>query len=471
MKLRLGLAASFFALTSSFAASAFAQQPWIRDRRYGEGAGVRAGNLELHPGVAGEVGYDSNYFQRAGDADPPAPAEPIIDVYRLRLTPSLTLSTLGAQRRDPGTPAPSVNFSAGAYAALNLLIPADSEGDEDVDPQRANVAGGANFELDVLPAGPWGFDLYGDYQRTVEPNNGPVGDTAITTDSFDRDAFRGGAGITARPGGGLFDWRLGYEIQYHLFERDAFEGFNNARHYFKTRGRWRFFPRTALIYDGQYGLIRYSNPTSQPNGETIESRIGINGLITYHFALLAMGGWAASFFDDITGVTPPSNTPGGNGVIEVQNYDDFVAQAELKWFLMPQPTLEATNAPVGLSTIAGGYVRNFAPSYLGSFYRRDRGYLKFSYFIGGVAVIGLEGGYGVYSYPASQIIAPGPDNQEGEFSEGRIDAQLFGEYRFASSFGVNTTLTYTQAISDTQPYDENIEFSRFQAFVGVRWFM
>jgi hypothetical protein len=461
MKPRLGLAATLFALTSTLAATAYAQQPWIRDTRYGEGGGVRAGNLELHPSLAGEAGYDSNYFQRSDD-----PNEPVVDVYRFRLTPSLTLNTVGAVRRDPTQPAPSVIFQAGAYAAVNLLVPADSEGEEDIDPQRAHVAGGANFKLDVLPARPWGFDFYGDYLRTVEPNNGPVGDTAITTDSFDRDSMRLGAGINARPGGGLFDWRLGYEGQYHLFERDVFESFNNARHYFKTRGRWRFLPRTALLYDGQYGLIRYSNETSQPDGETIESRIGVNGLITYHFALLAMGGWAASFFDDFTVQ---------NQTLDVKNYDGFVGQAELKWFLMPQPTLEQGSAPVGLSTIALGYVRNYSPSYLGSFYRRDRGYLNFSYFISTVAVIGLEGGYGVYSYPDSEIFNPAgpPPQQAGAFSEDRIDAQLFGEYRLSNSFGINTTLSYSQAITDdtVRPYGENLEFTRYQFFIGARWFL
>jgi hypothetical protein len=458
MKSRLGLAAAIVALTSTFTATAFAQQPWIRDRRYGEGAGIRAGNLELHPSVAGEAGYDSNYFQSADE-------EGVVDVFRLRLTPSLTLSTLGAQRRDANTPAPSVNFEAGAYAAANLLIPADSDGEEAIDPQRAHVAGGANFMLDVLPSGPWGFDLYGDYQRTIEPNNGPVGEQSITGNAFDRDSMRLGAGITARPGGGLFDWRLGYELQYHLFERDSFELFNNARHYFKTRGRWRFLPRTALLYDGQYGLIRYSNETSQPDGETIESRIGVNGLITYHFALLAMGGWAASFFDD--------HTVDGQQ-IQVMNYDDFVGQAELKWFLIPRPDLEATAAPVGLSTIAVGYVRNFAPSYLGSFYRRDRGYLNFSYFIGGVAVIAVEGGYARYSYPQSEIAGGGPGlpvQTAGAFHEDRADVQIFGEYRPSNSIGINTTLMYSQAISDDRPYGENLEFARYQAFIGARWFM
>ena len=52
------LAAALAVATTTF--SAAAQQPWIKDRSYGEGIGIRTGNLELHPGIAGEFGYDSN---------------------------------------------------------------------------------------------------------------------------------------------------------------------------------------------------------------------------------------------------------------------------------------------------------------------------------------------------------------------------------------------------------------------------
>jgi len=59
-------------LLASRAASAQSQytaQPdspqWLKDRRYNEGIGVRAGDLEIHPGIAGEAGYDSNWFLRS----------------------------------------------------------------------------------------------------------------------------------------------------------------------------------------------------------------------------------------------------------------------------------------------------------------------------------------------------------------------------------------------------------------------
>src|SRR5687768_15632117 len=97
------------------------QQAWLSDRRFGEGMGIRVGDLELHPGIAGEFGYDSNYFQRDGGAD-----EPTIAAWRLRVTPSFSLSTLGERRlgATPGRP-PAFTFRASAYASYNELFAAD----------------------------------------------------------------------------------------------------------------------------------------------------------------------------------------------------------------------------------------------------------------------------------------------------------------------------------------------------------
>ena len=63
------LVASVGLILTCVAETAHAQserQPWLADRRFEGGAGVRSGSFELHPGVAGELGYDSNFFQSAG---------------------------------------------------------------------------------------------------------------------------------------------------------------------------------------------------------------------------------------------------------------------------------------------------------------------------------------------------------------------------------------------------------------------
>src|SRR5438309_1416749 len=91
------IAYAVLAVGFGYSTAAFAQeQMWLKDRRYGEGVGIRTGDLELHPGIAGEFGYDSNYFLRSDRDDGEKP----VDTLRLRITPSFSLSTISQQRRE-----------------------------------------------------------------------------------------------------------------------------------------------------------------------------------------------------------------------------------------------------------------------------------------------------------------------------------------------------------------------------------
>src|SRR6266852_6602288 len=90
------LTCALLGLAVGYSSNAFGQeQTWLRDRRYGEGVGIRTGDLELHPGIAGEFGYDSNYFLRS-DKDIAKP----VDTLRLRITPSFSLAPISPQRRE-----------------------------------------------------------------------------------------------------------------------------------------------------------------------------------------------------------------------------------------------------------------------------------------------------------------------------------------------------------------------------------
>ena len=463
--LKLGLIASAVSAVASIAGSVSAQeQPWLQDRRLGEGMGIRAGDFELHPGIAAEAGYDSNYFLRSGDG----PEEAVVSVLRFRVTPSVSLSTLGPQRRSAvaAGAAPMLTLRSGLWLSYNELVALDSNYSDLVSQQR-HFDLGVGLQADIAPQSRIGGDVYGDYVRTAEPSN-----QIVTDVTFDRGSLRGGAGVTYRPGGGLFEWRLGYELRVNYFEDVAYQIYDNYLSSVLTRGRWRFLPRTAILYDAQYSWLRYTNQQSPENdGEYMQARMGLNGLITNRFAFMTLLGWTSSYFVDR-----------GNHI--AQNYDGMVGQGELKWFLLPAPT--GDSASVGLSAIALGYTRNFSPSYLGSFYIRDRGYGNFNYFVGGVILITGELGIGRYNYPASQFETTPGSNDYGDnsaFAETRVDTRLYGEYRFSDTLAANATLLYDQRISgadigvtDTDPNDnlegtEDINYSRWQLWFGARWFM
>jgi hypothetical protein len=437
-------------------------RPWIADRAIGEGMGIRTGDFELHPGVAGELGYDSNYFQRSG-ATPRTKFlfdTPVAAAYRLRITPSLTLATIGQQRKGQdaqGTAKPQFTFRSSLFASYNELFAAGNS--EDFSKQR-HIDGGANLALEVLPQSSISFDGNGNYERIASPSN----DAAITN-SWNRDILGLGAGVTWRPGGGMFDWHLGYSMRYTSFEADSFRYQNNFNQQVGSNGRFKFLPRTALIFDNSAAFLHYTNTGALRNsGDILQARVGINGLITNRFSLLAMVGWAATFFEPTAQQVPA-------------NYDSVVGQAELNWYLLPQPKLQPGDAAVGLSVIGVGYTRDVSSSYLADYFRRDRVYLKSSYFVGGRFLVDLQGGYSRISHPPFYMRGQSFTSK----AEDRVDAQLFTEYRTSDSLGINATLRYDASLTHvqldfqqsaaTKGYTDDLAFSRFQVWLGVRWFM
>jgi hypothetical protein len=456
MKFRLSFMAALIVATLPLRAHA---QVWTSDTRYAEGIGIRAGNLELHPSLGGEFGYDSNFFQRSGNTNGgQSPQEEVIDIWRLRITPSFSVSSLSGARAA-GSPPPTLHFSAAAHLAYNQIIAVDSENDE---ANGARFGIGADMKLALFPKRPVGIDLFAAYVRAFEPTNDPDEDRDWT-----RDTVRAGGDLIWRPGGGLFEWSAGYNVMFNWFEAQPFQLYNNVQNQIRTRGRWRFLPRTALLYEGSYTFLSYTNPTSQNDGDSINSRIGIRGLVTNRLALLGLVGWAASFYE---------NTDVNGQVFQARQYDSVVGQAEARWFLQSAPSEESLTAPVGLSSIALGYTRQFSNSYYGSFYQRDRGYGQFGLFLGGAVVGSLEAGVSRIAYPEVTLST----QQVESFSQLRFDARLFAEYRFIDTVGVNTTLRYDLCDSPAVPVSstpggvqqtDDLSFTRWQAYIGLRWFM
>jgi len=404
--------------------------------------------------LGGEFGYDTNYFQRASNENPAA-------AYRLRITPSLSLTTVGPQRRESldGTDMPRIMFRGGVFAAYNELFAAESEHSDEISSQR-HLAAGANALLQINRRRPLGVDLNAQFERFVDPTSEPapaegeIPEKQLDDRTLTRDVVRGGAGAIWRPGGGLFEWRFGYEAMYTYFEGADVRPDNNLQHEFGTRGRWRFLPRTAILFDGSYRMIRYTDsaPGSPRDGDIVAARVGLTGLLTPRIGLLGLVGWSSTFYD-------------GAG----QDADTVIGQAEIRYYVQPPPSFTHASAATGLSTIALGYTRDISNSYVSSYFRRDRGYLTLTYFLSGTFVAMLQGGVANLQY--------GRGVQYDAFNQQRVDARLFAEYRLSDSFGLNTTLMYSQNMSDNlrtfngAVVNDNLDFTRFQAYIGARWFL
>jgi len=449
MKLSVSLITAAFTLTVLPAVASAQDQPWLKDRRYTEGIGYRVGDLELHPGLAGEFGYDSNYFHRSSDEGP-------VGSLRLRITPSFSMSTLSRQRREaaPGAAPPDFEFRAGISATYNEFFPVsgDDAGRSAMHDQR-NVGGLLSLNLLILPERPWSVALYGDVGRAITPSN-----EGITSASFNRLNTNAGAEVIWTPGGGLLDWRLGYRFSGTIFESSEFQRLTNLEHTVQTRGRWRFLPRTALMYDCRLGFINYPSGQDKTSSHPLRTLLGVNGLVTNSFGILALAGWGASFY------TPRPQ----------EDFDSVIGQLEFKWYLTPNPSAEPLAATLALSAISVGFRRDFVDAYIGTYYETDRGYLNLSYFFGGKFLAVLEGGVGAIVWPPSDPAKGGLGTNPG--TDVRIDGSLFGEYRIKDSIGINSTIRYGANLSDNAlnrgtPNEDQLGWQDFEAYIGARWFM
>lgn len=417
-------------------------QPWISDPTIGRGAGIRTGEFVWHPGVSAEFGYDSNFYRRAGSVIEDVNLGPVQETLRFRVNPQLTL-------RLPESPARPIAFEIKGDVGYNDFISLD--GPLTRSGSLRNLQGGAGGLLQIFPGRKWSGSLGGNYAYIFDPSNqgGFLG-------AYSRHVIGASADVTWRPGGGSFQWTLlRYDTRFTIFDEANLDVYDNANHNFTTSGSWKFLPKTALLFDGGLGILDYGRPTRN-NGENLKGRIGFNGLLTKHLGLMAMGGWATSFFHNDNGL--------------VRNYDGFIGQAEAKWHFNAGTRLQEGSGNVGLSAVALGYNRSYEQSYLSDFFLRDRGYAQASYFFGGRVITTLNAGVSRINYPeflfAGQV-TPG-------FGETRIDVNGFVEYRFLETVGVNLTATYDQNISEvlvSPQLTDDLSFNRFRGFLGVRWFM
>jgi hypothetical protein len=446
---------AFLAFVASVAVSASSaaqvnvsgQEPaWLPDRQFREGPGIRVRDYELHPGVALDFGYDSNFMRRASDELP-------VGSLQLRVSPSFSISTLGPQRRGDGVQ-PTVNFRFETGLTYHEFIPirGGTQLDRDVLQSQRNVDGFAKAMLDILPGRTWSGRVHASLTRSIRPTQ-----QAIAGVTFNRLLPGAGAEVVYGPSSGLLDWRFGYEFSGTFFETEEFSQLSSFRNDVFTRGRWRFLPRTAMIYDGRFSFLTYPDQGFGKTSSTpIRTRLGATGLITPSFGALAMVGWGASFY---------KNDP--------QDFNSVIGQLELKWYLQPTMTTDPLRINPMLSAVSVGFARDFEDSLIGTYLERNQGYVKFNYLFGGKLLVNAEAAVGTLLFPVQDN--PDRGNPNG-WTDVRVDGRLFAEHRLKDWLGLDAQVDWVGYFSDTQltfPTSsgaDKLAFQQVSAFGGARVF-
>jgi hypothetical protein len=341
------------------------------------------------------------------------------------------------------------------------------------------MSGNANTAVTILPGRAWSGSVMASWTRVIQPT--VLGNPDA---SYNNDAITGGADLAAQPNEGTLDWHFGYRFTGIFYEQTAGTPYNNTLHEGYTRGRWRFRPRTALIYEGTIATRHFSNSANAAFDEhtttPIRAKFGLEGLITPRVSVMALVGYGGTF------------TTGANNDPSIQQYDSVIGTAEIRFFPTSERTELDSKPSLLLSTIALGYSRDFAPSYLGPEYGLDRGYLRAEYYFASRLMVNVEGSVSAYEHPdlyfATNLGAPTgqPVLMARSYTDVRAEARGFVEYRFLPSFGVNASVTYSENFSSTQlPVTEadaqkglagggqyfDMSWRRITAFIGVRWLM
>lgn len=453
---RKSLAALAAGVVFGLAAPASAQV-WLQDRQLTQGRGIRAGNFELHPGVGAEFGYDSNVFY--------APSNTLngpVSALRLRVTPSFTVNTLGPQRSAnsdaPATALPTVNFRGGVALIYHEFISLDSTRSTS---NLRNLGIESNVRFDFLPGRTWQFSIADEFTRTIQPGaQTPAGSPDVSllpNETFNRNHNIASVELAYAPPRGTLEWRLGYNFVANLFDSATYSHFDYLGHQVYSRIRWRFLPKTALIWEGSINPTSYINTANAPTGLfssfPVRTRVGINGLLTEKISLLVLVGYEATFFE------------------QGDNADTVIGQAELRWLINPRANLRV------------GFLRDIQNSFFGNYFVRNRGYLNYSHSFSGRFLLSVEGGVGLYQFGyiaertgARTALGSGYDS-DGRFTAVRVDGTVFGEYRVSDVFGINATLRALSNISDVRLGNnpgldgmsgQSIAWTRFEAFLGVR---
>ncbi len=415
-------------------ADVLAQTGWLADRKRAEGPGFRVGNLELHPGVGLEGGYDSNVFLHSSN-----PSGSGI----LRLTAHLLASTLGPQRMEGEQDGPegkarrSIAFRGGVSASLYHYFNTSL---------RTNVAGDAGLDLTINPDGLFQFRLFERFGRTVRPFT-DVG----AGSSYGRNRNVVGANLGIQSRGGIFRAGLGYDFGYEFFDADTFRGFNSAAHRIKGTTSWRFLPHTAFVHETTVLFQGYNGTRASAllsDGLLLTSRVGINGAISRTWSFGALIGYSAGFF------------------AQGDDYETIVGRLEGR--VQPNDRLRWSL----------GYDRSVRPYYMGNYILADRGYTNLSVLFGGVALIGGELSFAYEQTGTAMAVdggllgsAPSRDGVSGR-------ASLFGEYRVKDWLAFNATVGWDALFTDytfratgggVLP-DPASDYQRFDAWLGVRAF-
>lgn len=420
-------------------------QAWLSDRSRTEGEGFKVGNLELHPGVGAEGGWQNNVF----NADPGNNVEA---AALLRVSPHLFLSTRKARKQESDDAeqtggGPRVAFRGGVSGQLYHYFAAY---------ERTDMGIGADVKLTINDGRPFSVVIDEEYKREIRPFSQPsfsspslpAPPTNGNAPNYGRDQNKVGATFQLATPGNLLKGSLGYAFGFDMYEDDVFDTNNSMTHMVKEQLSWTFLPKTALFQTTDVAFQSYAsgagNSVSTLNdNKRVDTEMGLNGALSAAWGITLAAGYGAGFYD--------------NDV----DYENITLRVQARWKI--SDTVKSSL----------GYQRAFQSTFQGNFARTDAIRADLSIMMGGVFYLQPSVGVNFVDFgPTAQ------DGTQGARNDIYLDATISGEYRVIDWLAFTAEVSYMQNFSDyeyivegmTGPVADPVKFQSGQVWLGLRAF-
>lgn len=436
------------------------------------GRGLRAGNLEFHPSVALEGGYDNNAFlEDDSGISSVTSGGTMLSVNEVpnptaafRLSPRLTVTTLGKERLTDESGEyvpPTIALQGGLGGSLYYLPGVTS----DNYPWR--YEGDLDFDEVILPERTFslGLSQEGSVRRLPLQSNPGY-------------QWHAGAGARAQIAsrGEVLRLVMGYKFGIDRFTAGGSNAsigsyrvsINNFHtHSINQQLTWKFLPKTSLFQDAEFSFRNWADKAGvlvdRFDTARFATRFGANGALSKQWVTTLAVGYGAIFL-------AKSNN----------DAETVLGQAKITW--RPTETFQSSL----------GYGRNITPALLGNTSVTNQFELGMKATIAGKAIIGLNSAlrFVDFGFDSKQdaIITPtlaqAVENAYGysatpERSDVILDVDLTGEYKLVDWLSITAEVRYLQNFTDyaflltkdaggMDILVSPAAFSDVQAFAGLR---
>lgn len=311
--------------------------------REGPGFKVLGDGLVIHPGLAAELGYDSNVLMaaQAGGAGV------------LRLRAHVDLATRPPQRLEPES-RPFLKFRFGAAVEYRQFFSRDPRVGY---PQQVNAQSDA--DLRIKEHDPLSFRIYNQFLVTNDARNLEVANTqTFAPRIFDRLTLL----ATYRPYGGPLEIGLSESIRLDHYIQSELSPLRSFENHIALWGSYRLLPQTLLRLEVRSSFTNfYGDGAVVPNSAPLRITAGIQSLFLSWLAGSVYLGYGNSLHFGVTDATPLVGDKAD------ARYNNFVGGIEARLLFVERMKLRL------------GWARDFFDSIYATYLKDDRLYLAYEH--------------------------------------------------------------------------------------------